>query len=760
MAGFQGYRHLLTSAPARGAAGAGFRTVAAAAELDAVRPELERKVGRYRRTGPAAGHRTRQLLHWDREGEFCLLTTFTPLGEGPDGRSGNYLAESLLVPSAWLAGFAWDPDAAFEAVDWRGPGALDELDPDAALPPEDLTAPSPGPLARLAALAEDVRGEALDRLLLGMVRASGGRERLAVVEADERRPAVLERVVALLPLAVPPAGRRVPGGPSGLPLELRTRGPADGMPEVHVAGVAAGERDAADRDGRRVVDLAGVLPVDEVVDPAGYEYVEWLKRVIAGGRWDELERLYELADEVPADELFRRFPSLRERAARGGVEAGRRPLPGSGGAGGSAPPRPPAPARAPLPARRERWAGRRELEATAAAGHDAYRDELDAILGLLRAENERAVAELRKAIKAWRPDLVAAFGAERERLRKTLAGELEKEAIAVQARLYDDAGRVLAQVREEGDALLADMRRELAARGGPARRPRTWRLLPRGMAWARGRGKPAPWLWAAGAVLLALLAVGGWWGWRAWAGGGDDAEPGTASAAPASPTDEPLLSRLREPGVAAALLARAATRPETAEAAAATALALRLGEAGIGGEARCMLLQTSLRGAAGPPLAVDGDCGARTASALAAAVGETCCAGLTAVPTPTSPRAACLLSRRLELPDDAACDGADPFRAGRTWSRGEAERALALLRAAREAAGARGTALSGYDLGEGAAVLAALRGQDVSAREAGMLLELARAVAGPDGSTASTEEIAELLDELEASPPAAGTGAS
>ena len=774
MAAFQGYRHLFTSAPARGEAGAGFRTVAAAAELDAVRGELERKVGRFRRTEPADGPPTRQLLHWDREGEFCLLSAFTPLGEGPDGRSGNYLAESVLVPSAWLAGLDWDPAAAFASVDWRGPGVLDELDEGRALPPEELPAPAPAALDRLARLAEDVRGEALDRLLLGTVRAAGGRERLVVVEADERRPEVLDRVVALLPLALPPACRRAPGAPA-VPLELRTRGPAEGMPDVHVAGVAAGDRDAADRDGRWVVDLAGALPVDEIVDPEGYEYVEWLKGVVSGGRWDELARLYAVADEVPAGEIFRRFPTLRERAARPGPAATRPagsrtaeappPKPSTARtdapAGREAEEPPPAAAAAPLPARRERWAGRRGLEAVAASGHEAYREELDEVVALLRAENERALAELRETLEGWRPDLVAGFAEERERLRAALAAELEREAVAVEARLYDGAGRLLAQVREEGDALLADMRRELAARGVPAAgaRPAIARWLREGAAAFR-RPRARPWLWGGAGLLVVLLAAGLWWWWQGRAETAADGRTGAEVVAAPSPSEAPLLERLDDPELAAALLARAATRAETAERAAVTALALRLNEGGLAEETRCLLLQAAVRDAPATLLTVDGDCGPRTASALSAAVEDACCAGLTAVPTADSPRAACHLARRLGLPDAAACEGADPFRAGREWSGEEAERALALVRAARRAAGAGGTALAELDLGESPDVLTGLHGRDVSPHEAGLLLALARAVAGEDGDPASAAEVGGLLDELETAPPAAATGAS
>ncbi|HEX2163436.1 MAG TPA: hypothetical protein VHM02_05765, partial [Thermoanaerobaculia bacterium] len=90
------YRHLLTAA--RG----GFQTVAAAAGLPAALvAQLEQEVGSFALPDGDGGHPSLQLRRWD--DDFHLLTRFAPRDGGGDGRRGNYLAESLLVPTAWLA---------------------------------------------------------------------------------------------------------------------------------------------------------------------------------------------------------------------------------------------------------------------------------------------------------------------------------------------------------------------------------------------------------------------------------------------------------------------------------------------------------------------------------------------------------------------------------------------------------------------------------------------------------------------------------
>ncbi|HUO87436.1 MAG TPA: hypothetical protein VM617_08580, partial [Thermoanaerobaculia bacterium] len=478
------HRHLLTSAAGGPLGGPGFQTIAAAGTLGAELVEqLEGYVGFFALPAGDSGHPVLQLRRWD--DNFQLLTRYLATGDGGDGRTGNYLAESLLVPTAWLAESGWDVAAAFAAVDWWGAERSAELaGEERSLAEEELPALAAGDLARLTGLAERAPGELLAHLLLALVGWASRGERLVVVEAHPERPADLEAVISLLPLALPPSCRFARRGGRWRGIELRTRGPARGMAEVDLAGVAAGDLDAAETEGGTVLDLGGRLPLDDRPDLEGYDYAQWAVSAIREGRWREIEEIYARAAEVPPDELFRRFAELRRGWQDGGGEGGAtRPATAVAGGTPTPPrrrketPRPVAPSPAApdhelpgdaLPGvaaeRRERWQGRRNLEAAAARGHDAWRGEVAALVGALEEENRRALEDLRGELDEVGERLLERLRSEREALLEETRRAFEAEAIEAQKRLHRDLERGLAQVREEGDELLRQMRRDAGRR--------------------------------------------------------------------------------------------------------------------------------------------------------------------------------------------------------------------------------------------------------------------------------------------------------
>src|SRR6185436_9645965 len=127
------YRHVFTSAPDNFPGGGGFRTVAYAAALRGMVSPIESLVESYKtREGEASCRQFVSLA----QGKAYALTTFTPLADSPDGRIGNFWAETQVVPSDWLEEAGWEAAAAFDALSWLGPRNLGDL-------PRDLEQPLP-----------------------------------------------------------------------------------------------------------------------------------------------------------------------------------------------------------------------------------------------------------------------------------------------------------------------------------------------------------------------------------------------------------------------------------------------------------------------------------------------------------------------------------------------------------------------------------------------------------------------------------------
>lgn len=281
----------------------GCTTIACARELQAkgVDRQVERLVESYQ-SKSAEEPPCRQLLPIPNRDAYAL-SVFTPLGDTPDGRPGNFWAETFVVPAEWLKQGDWDADRAFEELCWWGPEARE-----AALlphPPADPLPPlQPGPLSRLARLVEEVPANHLQALLLAVVQMSDGLGYIRLVEGE--RVGALEEVISRLPLVVPPGCRLYRDRGRMRCLSFRTRSPLGGMAETaDITGFPQGPLP----EGGVLIDLSGRIapPVNE--KGFGAVYAHWLAQTLTRGAWDELEQLYENAAQVGQTDFFSRFKS-------------------------------------------------------------------------------------------------------------------------------------------------------------------------------------------------------------------------------------------------------------------------------------------------------------------------------------------------------------------------------------------------------------------------------------------------------------------
>lgn len=389
--------------------------------------------------------------------EAYALTVFTPLGKAPDGREGNFWAETLVVPGSWLAQGDWDAAAAFAALTWWGPeSARESLRQD--LEPEPLPALAAGPLERLGRLVEAVPRDHLWPLLLAVIQQSHGLRPVRLLEADRGRAGELEDVVMQLPLVVPPPYRLVREAGRERCLSLRTRSPARGMaPRADITGFPPAAMEAREADDGVVVDLSGRIKPPSSRDTFGTGYARWLHGMLEAGAWGAIARLYEKARSTPAGNFFVNFKSLADGSARGvavparlperlpgalegppeEVVAGeaQRPAPAAGGGGAGAagvqasfdelgPAAQAAPADVPPAAPRAvaaaggtpegsavataqaGWARRSQVEGEVWEGYESYRTALDQLVAELRddlaRDFETRAAELRRQVMALR----------------------------------------------------------------------------------------------------------------------------------------------------------------------------------------------------------------------------------------------------------------------------------------------------------------------------------------------------------------------
>ncbi len=765
-------RHIFTSAPEEFSGESGFQTVACADVLrrPGLLPGIERQVECYS-SAAAEEWSCRQLAPLPETRGAYALTVFTPLADSPDGRAGNFWAETLVVPGRWLELGGWDAAAAFGSLAWWGPRALEDLPRN--LGPESLTTLQPGPLPRLARLVELVPREQLGTLLLALVQQSRGLLPLRVLETQGAFPGDLEELVMLLPLVVPPACRTYRDGEQRRCLSLRTRSPLRGMsPIADVTGYPAA---AAERlEAGLAVDLSGRLPAPVLDDRFGRYYVQWLQGILQDGRWDELAAVYEKAEEWPGAAFFSKLepflrtvtrpaprssstlqktrpkqvdPMAAESAAEiaePGAEAAdhglaRTPPPGvSVDESLSLPP---------IRARQEAWRTRNEMEGALWEVLEIHRVQL----GRLVAELQRDFAaelmsegeRLRREVTEWRQLLEG----EVSRLERDIkgAGQSARRRSSSVLRELEDRGASLEKLSRRVGKLEAHLEKlERASSGthdklGPA-------LVPAGEQPIEREVVPA---------FPKLALDRKWLRRRRWVGiaaGGTFALALAAATILFSPDSEQvpvhsgwkreqLVQRARFGDAATRLLAQAAAQHRFAPRAHGLMLALALHRGlGIDGTLDCALVKAALR-PTNPRLLVNGVCAAVTEAALNNASKDDCCRRFqTGRQEADSQKLRhCYLSGHLKLGvavaggQSEACFGASPWRQERIWTTNEALRALALFRYAAAAVDDASEAdlakaLRGLDPARNASLGASLADATLTIEEAESVLELSWAV--------------------------------
>ncbi len=561
----QMWRHIFTAA-AGGPSGAGFQTVASSIQDPDLHGEIEQALEDA--SEAAATERVHQARTLPGRPGLCLLSRMEPAGVAPDERHGNFWAESLLVPNAWLEQAQWDVAEAFVRIEFWGAREL----PDGKLEPEALPSLDPGSLDRL----ERVRRLAVAQrrhLLHAVAGQLQDRSPVFVVRPDDMDAADFRQLVLLLPLLLPP-GRRVAGG-SGRPIHLRTLGLAAGsvfQSSIDFLGVSLDQLEEATRQKGTVVDLRSQARSTRRPPGRSYadEYVNWLAGVLNGRRWDELGEVYSAAAVRQGDPI----------------------------AGFAAPARTPPAAPATAPDRQGQTASR--AATPLARQRPAWND---------REQNEAEAATLRREIADDVRQLKATLEADFERQRQAL-----EQAGAAHLRELDEAARQRIQDVERQSRRVAGKPARPTVAAIDRQQPPRPRQPPQGSYGQRAVSAWRQYRWYVALVVLGgLLAFFSWQTWR------DHRPPGAstpASVAGVSGGEDPDLESSRfeatslEPAAAWRLL------KVTAEPGKQEPLWIAWSSASIGNRAACALRQMIL----GSAPQVDARCGKGTNAKLAARI--------------------------------------------------------------------------------------------------------------------------------------------
>jgi hypothetical protein len=424
MSSVRGYRHLFTVAAEGSRGRPGFQTIACAAPIEPVIDELEELVGGFRSPDPGDRRPSRQAVRMYDAG-FYAFSTLSPLDESPDGRAGNYWAETFVVPAGWLEEGGWDLDGAFARLPWRGPegpgrhaGWPHSLGDGEPLPP-----PEPGSLDRLEELRQGVPEPLLFDLVLGVVQLTRLRRTLHLVEAPGAgggtAAAPVDGLVPLLPLLLPPGARQFQAAEGRRTFQLRTWTQPGETPPVDLAGLPAAALPAAEAADGRWLDLSGRRRPEPSRETFGHEYARWLAETLAEGRWEEIEGLYERQGRDP-------------ESARELLQSFRPPAPGRSAAPADAEPAVPAggpagPGRASaLEERGQEWLTRAALDEMLGAQRERLREQVQAAADAMAADREAAVAALAKLVEGQGKRIQAELAAETVRLEKAAAGPLDR----------------------------------------------------------------------------------------------------------------------------------------------------------------------------------------------------------------------------------------------------------------------------------------------------------------------------------------------
>lgn len=790
-----GLRHLYTAADQKPGRAGGFQSLAYSAQLEPLAAEIETLVEGY--SAPeGAEPRCRQLLQVP-GAEAYALSTFTALGPTPDQRSGNYLADTVVVPETWLAAAGWDAAAAFAALPWMAPADLPDLG--ATLRPVELPALAPGPLERLALLPRVVPDDLLAPLVLAIARQSFGLGPLHLLASPESDPEDLEQLVLLLPLLVPPSLRSYQVERERRCLTLRTHSPLRRMvPAADLTGHPGAAAAGLEQEGAEVIDLGGIFEVAPAGNSKGREaYARWLIRVLREGRWSALRALYQEPFSGRPEAFFARFTADAPRLERDLGAAGAEPVappvapevvapratPELAPPAGAAEPAPPAAAETAAPAaeapadslalRHQAWDARDDAEGRAFELLEMHREAFQHTLDDFRAALEKATGDASEAIEQMVRERTGAVAEQTDVLQRAWRRERSQEADLKQrlTALEQQLGgleKQLKRIRQQ----LADLSGRDAALPPPgevgsgegvyvSRRARD------AVAWLRAVRIAG---WRLGTVVIAglvviIVALGAWilvLGSGSAGGGSDPTAVERVAEQRRQARRKELLTGLQEGATAAALLRRAtADQALGPRAQVVTILAAGKGIQ-LGETARVALLQQALE------IAVDGGWGAGSQQALQDKLG-TCKPCLPEnPPAPASlafdGRAAHCVMRRALGAEAASCAAESPWGGERSWTEEKARRALDLIRAARAQAGATAAAAL-PDLEQmTATLLDALAGTDrLSAAQAERLLGLAFAVVTqtdqPRAPAALSDGQLEALEALLDSLRAGGGGA-
>jgi len=385
----------------------------------------------------------------------CVLTRVEPLDAGPIGRPGNYWAESLVVPEAWLVDSGWNVSAAFYALRWWGSDVAHHvgrwphwLQAEALplLPPAD-----PREAGRwLQRLDGELRWALLESLW--WQGEGGGREDptpIYLVEAPGAAPEELSALVLSLPSLLPEEVRMRGHGPERRCLRLGTRGSPTALPAMDLLGVPDRELEEVRGRGGVLIDLGGRISPSR---PGGREAQAWarsLDAALASGDGAELGRL--LAPGSPR---------------RHGRES--RPPDGQPTRGDKTMSRDEEDRELedPVAARKALWQAREEAEGEAGALLDLFQEELQqmfgAVEGKIRGEMEDFEGELARLAGALRE----AAEEEKRRLDEASVRALEdirsegKEGSDEIDRVYNERMRRLRTLKEDLLRLLADDRQQ------------------------------------------------------------------------------------------------------------------------------------------------------------------------------------------------------------------------------------------------------------------------------------------------------------
>jgi len=456
--GSSGYRHVFTWAQGGSLGKPGFQTIVVDDELEerGLRPRVERVVAGFRAARFVEGTLVCQVVPLEGVRNATLLTTFTALGAVGDHRQGNFLADSIMVHNGWLEEAGWDSYAAFQTLNWPGLRWLDDpantlrrvasLD----LPPLPLESLS---LNRLASLQTIPKATFIP---LVAALAQGEQDWVFLREMAGSPPELLNRLVRLLPLCLPPRlRRRVREGKTEI-FSLRTRGGLGAEPPVCLQGVPA--EVATSPSVGTVFDLSGGYPRHGASERA-LAYARWLWQRVTEEDWDLIRYHYEQTTAKPNQDPLEELPAAGPARPADPSEApSLQPLPGLPQAPPVQPERASAPAQqrakatvgepVVLQRRRDVWQQRRILEYEGWKVAQDLEQQMQTLIDTLRTQLEQSQGQALELMTGLQGEIQQRLDEE-----KKWAQEHQKEV----AKLFQQQSK---ELREERNRLFGQIKKE------------------------------------------------------------------------------------------------------------------------------------------------------------------------------------------------------------------------------------------------------------------------------------------------------------